>query len=118
DGAVGAALIESGIDKLVFTGSMKNGRSVAAAAGRHLVPMTLELGGKDAALVLDDADLERAAQGIAWAGNLNAGQACLSVERVYVVDAIADEFIDRLVETVRGLRVGLRSSLDEVDVCA
>lgn len=104
--ATGAALIAGGIDKLVFIGSTPNGRKAAALAGHHLVPLTLELGGKDAALVLADADLERAAAGIVWGANLNAGQTCLSIERVYVVEEIAQPFIERLVAQVQQLRVG------------
>jgi acyl-CoA reductase-like NAD-dependent aldehyde dehydrogenase len=108
----GRALVESGIDKLVFTGSVRNGRKVAAFAGEKLVPVTLELGGKDAAIVLEDADLDRAAAGIAWGANLNAGQACLSIERVYVAEAIADRFLDKLAENVRALRLGPGESAD------
>jgi succinate-semialdehyde dehydrogenase/glutarate-semialdehyde dehydrogenase len=116
-GPTGAALIEAGIDKLVFTGSVRNGRKVAALAGEHLVPLTLELGGKDAAIVLEDADLDRAAAGIAWGANLNAGQACLSIERVQVVEAVADRFLDQLAANVRSLRVGPGTDAS-VDVCA
>jgi succinate-semialdehyde dehydrogenase/glutarate-semialdehyde dehydrogenase len=116
DATTGAALIESGIDKLVFTGSVANGRKVAALAAQHLVPVVLELGGKDAALVLEDADLARAAAGIAWGGNLNAGQACLSVERVYVVAQVADDFVARLAAEVSRLRVG--AGQGDVDVAA
>jgi succinate-semialdehyde dehydrogenase/glutarate-semialdehyde dehydrogenase len=105
-GETGAALIASDIDKLVFVGSVATGRTVASLAGQNLVPVTLELGGKDAAIVLADADIERAAAGIAWGGNLNAGQTCLAIERVYVVDDIAEPFIKRLVQAVQGLRVG------------
>jgi succinate-semialdehyde dehydrogenase/glutarate-semialdehyde dehydrogenase len=90
---------------------------VAALAGEHLVPATLELGGKDAAIVLPDADLDRAAAGIAWAGNLNAGQACLSVERVYVAAPVAEPFLERLVAEVERLRVGL-GEREDVDVPA
>jgi len=106
DGATGAALIRAGVDKVCFTGSVATGRKVALAAAEHLVPVTLELGGKDAAIVLEDADLDRAAAGIAWAGMMNAGQACLSVERVFVVEAVADAFIEKLVREVARLRVG------------
>lgn len=105
-GETGAALIASGIDKLVFVGSVATGRKVAALAGQHLVPLTLELGGKDAAIVLADADVDRTAEGIAWAANLNAGQTCLAIERVYVVDEIAEPFVQSLCEVVKGLRVG------------
>lgn len=105
-GETGAALITSDINKLVFVGSVETGRKVAALAGQYLVPVTLELGGKDAAIVLADADIDRAAEGIAWGGNLNAGQTCLAIERVYVVAEIAEPFIQRLVEVVQGLKVG------------
>jgi acyl-CoA reductase-like NAD-dependent aldehyde dehydrogenase len=108
----GAAVIASGINKLVFVGSVPTGRKVAALAGQHLVPITLELGGKDAAIVLADADINRAAEGIAWAANLNAGQTCLAVERVYVVEEVAEPFVQRLVDVVRGLRVGPGSDPD------
>jgi len=106
DGATGAALVAAGIDKLVVTGSVATGRKAGVLAAEHLVPVTMELGGKDAAIVLEDADLERAAAGIAWGANLNAGQACLAIERVYVVDAIADRFERALADEVRALRVG------------
>jgi acyl-CoA reductase-like NAD-dependent aldehyde dehydrogenase len=105
-GDTGAALIASGINKLVFVGSEATGRKVAALAGQHLVPVTLELGGKDAAIVLADADLERAAHGIAWGANINAGQTCLAIERVYVQREIAEPFLQHLVEVVSNLRVG------------
>jgi succinate-semialdehyde dehydrogenase/glutarate-semialdehyde dehydrogenase len=111
-GETGAALIASGIDKLVFVGSVATGRKVAALAGQHLVPVTLELGGKDAAIVLADADVDRTAEGIAWAANLNAGQTCLAIERVYVVDEIAEPFIQSLCEVVKGLTVGLGADPD------
>jgi acyl-CoA reductase-like NAD-dependent aldehyde dehydrogenase len=106
DGSTGAAVVES-VDYVQFTGSTATGRRIAEVAARNLVPCSLELGGKDPALVLADADLDRAARGIAWGGLFNAGQACLSVERVYVEDAAYDEFVDRLVTIVNGLRQGL-----------
>ncbi|TAH38244.1 MAG: aldehyde dehydrogenase family protein [Planctomycetota bacterium] len=95
-GDLGAALIESGIDKLCFIGSSRVGRLVYAAAAQRMIPVTLELGGKDAALLLEDADLEDAADGILWAGLANCGQACASVELVYVPDALRADFIARL----------------------
>jgi acyl-CoA reductase-like NAD-dependent aldehyde dehydrogenase len=106
DGAVGQGLIAAGIDKLVFTGSVAVGRQVARLAGEHLLPLTLELGGKDVAIVLATADLQRAAQGIAWSANVNAGQACLAVEQVFVESAVADEFLHALHQTYANLRVG------------
>ncbi len=106
DGSVGQALIAAGIDKLVFTGSVAVGRQVARLAGEQLLPLTLELGGKDVAIVLADADLQRAAQGIAWAANVNAGQACLAVEQVYVEAAVADACLHALRQAYANLRVG------------
>ncbi len=84
EGAAGAALIDSPIDKLIFTGSVATGKRVAEAAARKLLPVVLELGGKDPMIVLDDADLEIASSGALWGAFMNAGQTCLSVERCYV----------------------------------
>ena len=91
----GAALLEAGVDKISFTGSVATGRRVAEACGRALIPCTLELGGKDPMIVCDDADLERAARGAVYGAFCNAGQVCTSTERVYVVDRVADEFTRR-----------------------
>ena len=96
DGKTGADLIEAGVDKISFTGSVATGRKVAAACGVRLIPCSLELGGSDAAIVLEDADLGRAASGIAWGRFSNAGQTCVAPKRVFVVDAIYDEFAARL----------------------
>ena len=99
------ALIESGIDAVVFTGSVPTGRKVAAAAAARLIPCSLELGGKDAAIVLADANLDRTALGIAQWSMFNSGQDCSSIERVYVESAVAEAFVERLVKVVGGLRV-------------
>lgn len=117
-GATGAALIDAGIDYCVFTGSVATGRKVAAACGERLIPYTLELGGKAPAVVCADADLDRAAQAIAWGGFANAGQVCASVERVYAVDAVHDALVERIVRCARELRQGDASSGAEVDVGA
>jgi acyl-CoA reductase-like NAD-dependent aldehyde dehydrogenase len=108
-GDVGAALIKARPDKVAFTGSVATGRRVAAMAGELLIPCTLELGGKDAAIVLADADIRRSANGIAWAALHNAGQACLSIERIYVERPIAatlteaiQQVIDKHVRAVPG----------------
>ncbi|MBI2390014.1 MAG: aldehyde dehydrogenase family protein [Deltaproteobacteria bacterium] len=105
-GDVGAALVSSGPDLIVFTGSVPTGRKIAEAAARALTPVSLELGGKDAAIVLDDADVERAARGIVWGAFNNAGQNCASIERVYVHEKIAGALVDRMVALTRQLRVG------------
>ena len=96
DGATGAALAESAVDVLAFTGSTRVGKQVAAEAAKRLTPVILELGGNDAMVVLEDADLKQTARAAVWAGMLNAGQACISVERLYVVDSVYDEFLTNL----------------------
>jgi succinate-semialdehyde dehydrogenase/glutarate-semialdehyde dehydrogenase len=102
----GAALVGSRVDKVVFTGSVATGRAVATACAARLTPYVLELGGKDAMLVLDDADVERAVDGALWAGFCNAGQVCASVERIFVAEPLHERFVERLVERASGLRVG------------
>jgi acyl-CoA reductase-like NAD-dependent aldehyde dehydrogenase len=115
DGATGAALIHSKIDKLVFTGSVATGKRIAAAAAERLLPVVLELGGKDPMLVLDDADVDVASSAAVWGAFVNAGQTCLSVERCYVQRSLYEEFLRACVEKTKKLRVG--SGLDrETDV--
>jgi acyl-CoA reductase-like NAD-dependent aldehyde dehydrogenase len=104
-GATGAALIEH-VDMIMFTGSTKTGRKVAEAAARRLIPASLELGGKDPMIVLSDADVERAANFAAYFSMQNAGQTCISIERVYVEEPVYDEFVAKVSEKVRALRVG------------
>jgi len=106
DGSTGAALTESLIDKIFFTGSVATGRKVMAAAAKRPIPVELELGGKDAFIVCHDAPLQRAAKAAVWGGLLNCGQACTSVERILVVDAVYDRFVKLLLEEVRAIRVG------------
>jgi len=106
DGETGAALVESGVDKVSFTGSVSTGRKVGESCARRLVPCTLELGGKDPMIVCADADLDRAAGGALAGAFFNAGQICFSTERVYVVDAAYDEFVRRVVERTKALRQG------------
>ncbi|MDP6934863.1 MAG: aldehyde dehydrogenase family protein, partial [Myxococcota bacterium] len=106
DGQTGAALIEGGVDKVTFTGSVATGRKIGEACGRNLVPFTLELGGKDPMIVLEDARIERAAAGAVFGGLMNTGQFCSGIERVYVVRGVADDFIARVVERVKSLQKG------------
>ncbi|AKT40169.1 aldehyde dehydrogenase family protein [Chondromyces crocatus] len=103
-GDVGAALIEAGVDLVVFTGSVATGRKIAVACAEKLIPTSLELGGKDAAIVLADCNLERTARGVVWGAFTNAGQNCASVERVYVERSIADSFTERVTALARELR--------------
>jgi len=105
-GDVGQALIEAHPDKVFFTGSVFTGRRVGEACARHLIPSVLELGGKDAMLVLRDADLEVASSAAVWGSYTNCGQVCLSVERLFVEEPVAKEFVRRCKEKTQKLRVG------------
>jgi acyl-CoA reductase-like NAD-dependent aldehyde dehydrogenase/uncharacterized protein YceH (UPF0502 family) len=105
-GLTGAALVEADIDLVCFTGSYPTGRQVARAAAERLVRVQLELGGKDAAYVADDVDIEEAALGVAEGGFYNGGQSCSATERVYVHEAVWEPFVAALVEVVSAYRVG------------
>jgi acyl-CoA reductase-like NAD-dependent aldehyde dehydrogenase len=105
-GSTGAALAKSGVDKIAFTGSAATGKRVMMAAAERLTPVLLELGGKDAMIIDSDADLEKAAEAAVYGGLTNCGQACISVERVYVAEAVHDRFVEEVVKQVRDLKVG------------
>src|SRR6266550_4754836 len=105
-GEVGQALIDAWPDKVLFTGSVTTGRRVAEACARKLIPSVLELGGKDAMIVLADADLEVASSAALWGGYTNCGQVCLSVERLFVEQAVAEKFLALCVEKTKKLRIG------------
>ena len=92
-GDTGAALVDADTDVIAFTGSPSVGRSIAAQAARLLKPTLLELGGKDAQIVLEDADIKDAARAAITFGVFNGGQQCVGIERVYVVDDIYEEFM-------------------------
>jgi acyl-CoA reductase-like NAD-dependent aldehyde dehydrogenase len=94
------------VQTIMFTGSVPVGRRVMELASRNLTHVVLELGGKDPMIVLDDADVEKAVRGALWAGFMNTGQSCASVERVYVDRRIAEPFLERLVTLAKALRVG------------
>ncbi|MFU8806925.1 MAG: aldehyde dehydrogenase family protein [Bradymonadaceae bacterium] len=104
-GDVGAALIGAGIDALTFTGSVATGRKIAARAGELLIPCSVELGGKDAAIVLADCDMDRTLVGVAQWATHNCGQNCAAIERIYIEERIADEFVGRLGKIFDTLRV-------------
>ena len=106
DGSAGAALLNTGIHKIIFTGSVATGKRVAHAAAGRLLPVVLELGGKDPMIVLEDADLEVATSAAVWGAFMNAGQTCLSVERCYVHESIYQKFLERCVEKTAKLRLG------------
>ncbi|OBI47510.1 aldehyde dehydrogenase [Mycobacterium kyorinense] len=103
--AVSEAVIDN-VDYLQFTGSSATGRKVMERAARRLTPVSLELGGKDPMIVLEDADIDLAAHAAVWGAMFNAGQTCVSVERVYVLEAVYDKFVDAVVRDVKALQVG------------
>ncbi len=107
-----AAYIEAGPDFLFFTGSTENGRSIAKRAAEHLIPAVLELGGKDAAIVFADCNVERAVEGIVYGAFSNAGQVCVGTKRLYVEHTIYPDFVERLVRRMEQLRVGLATDSD------
>lgn len=110
-GETGEAVVEA-VDFVQFTGSTSTGRRVATRCAELLKPVSLELGGKDAAIVLEDADLDRAAHGIVWGGIFNSGQVCISVERVYVVDEVYDRFVEKVSAALESLKQGSRARDD------
>jgi acyl-CoA reductase-like NAD-dependent aldehyde dehydrogenase len=105
-GEVGQALIDASPDKVMFTGSVATGRRVAESCAKKLIPSVLELGGKDAMIVLADADLEVASSAAVWGSYTNCGQVCLSVERLFVEQSVAEKFTALCVEKTRKLRLG------------
>lgn len=107
-GETGTAIVDQ-VDMIQFTGSTRTGRKIAVRAAERLIPTSLELGGKDAMVVLSDADIERAVGGAVWGGLFNAGQSCIAVERVYVEEPVHDEFVSRLTSEVQKLRQGMDS---------
>ncbi|MDO9356900.1 MAG: succinic semialdehyde dehydrogenase [Solirubrobacteraceae bacterium] len=117
DGETGAALVDRA-DFIMFTGSTATGRKVGARCGERLIPCSLELGGKDPMIVLEDADVERAANvAVEWSMR-NSGQICLSVERAYVTAPVYDEFVSKVTQKVRALRQGEPREEGSVDVGA
>ncbi|HEY1974665.1 MAG TPA: aldehyde dehydrogenase family protein [Pseudonocardia sp.] len=111
-GETGAAVVDA-VDMIQFTGSTQTGRKVGVRAAERLIPCSLELGGKDAMIVLDDADLDRAVGGAVWGSMFNAGQACISVERCYVHEAVYDDFLDKLTAAVTQIRQGTDTDLSK-----
>ena len=114
DGSTGAALVEAGVDKIMFTGSVTTGKRVAQSAAKRLTPVVLELGGKDPMIVLEDADVETAAAAAVWGAFSNSGQACASVERCYVHESVARRFIESVLENTRSLKqnIGIGEDAD------
>ncbi|MGW5311370.1 aldehyde dehydrogenase family protein [Nocardia thailandica] len=106
-GDTGRALVESDVDMIAFTGSTATGKRIAAAAAERLIPVVLECGGKDAAIVAEDADIVAAADAIAWSAMANSGQTCVGAERCYVVESVLEEFLAELTKKVADLTPGV-----------
>ena len=113
DGETGACITEAGVDKISFTGSVRTGRIIAQSCGRQLIPCTLELGGKDAMIVCEDADIDRAAAGAIVGSCMNTGHYCCGTERIYVVEKVYDEFLAKVIEGTRKLRQGADLGFEE-----
>jgi len=111
-GRVGQTLIDQPVDKVAFTGSVQTGKSVMKSAAEHLTPVLLELGGKDAMIVLADADLDRAAAGAVWGAFTNCGQTCMAVERVYVLEEVYEPFVRKVIEITNKIRQGQGRNAD------
>ncbi len=112
DGRVGAALTQAAPDLIFLTGSTATGKKIMQTASETLTPVALELGGKDAMIVLEDADLEAAARWGVWGAFFNAGQTCMSIERVYVVESRYEEFLRLALEYTRDFKLGYSSELN------
>ncbi|CAM3764741.1 aldehyde dehydrogenase family protein [Smaragdicoccus niigatensis] len=106
-GATGAALCHANVDKIAFTGSTATGKKIMAACAEKPIPVVLELGGKDALIVADDADVKAAADAAVFGGFANAGQTCVGVERVYVVESVRDEFLAAVKEELSHVKAGV-----------
>jgi acyl-CoA reductase-like NAD-dependent aldehyde dehydrogenase len=106
-GETGAALVSGGVDLVVFTGSIRNGKRVIEESAKALVPVILELGGKDPMIVCDDAQLEQAAHTALAGSFMTAGQMCLATERIYVFDSVHDAFVTEVMKVARELRPGV-----------
>jgi acyl-CoA reductase-like NAD-dependent aldehyde dehydrogenase len=111
-GETGAALVDAAPDKIMFTGSVATGKKIAAAAAKNLTSVVLELGGKDPMIVFDDANLELAAGAAVWGAFCNAGQACSSVERLYVQESVAGELTRKIIEKTKELKQGSGENAD------
>jgi len=110
----GSAITSARVDKIVFTGGTETGRDVMSSASENLTPVILELGGKDAMIVCDDADIDRTVEGATWCSFVNSGQVCVSVKRIYVQEKIYDTFIDKFLSSVKSLKQG--NGWDDPDI--
>ena len=102
----GKALTESAVNKISFTGSTRTAKKVAASCAERMIPVVLECGGKDPVIVDTDADLKLAAEYALWSAMANAGQSCIGAERVYVVESVAEQFIEIITKMAKKIEVG------------
>jgi acyl-CoA reductase-like NAD-dependent aldehyde dehydrogenase len=103
---IGDALIEGGPNKIMLTGSSTTGRKIMEKAAKYLIPVELELGGKDPMIVFEDVNLERASSATVWGSLLNCGQACVALERIYVQDKVYDKFVNLVVDKLKKVKQG------------
>lgn len=106
DGQTGADIVNGDINKIVFTGSTRTGKIIAEQCAKRLIPFTLELGGNDAMIICDDANLDHAAHGALWGGCVNSGHFCCGIERVYVEKGCYDSFMEKLLAQAKLLKQG------------
>lgn len=102
----GKALTQSKVNKISFTGSTRTAKKVAASCAESMIPVVLECGGKDPVIVAKDADIKLAAEYALWSAMANAGQSCIGAERVYVVESVAEEFIQTITKMAKEIEVG------------
>jgi acyl-CoA reductase-like NAD-dependent aldehyde dehydrogenase len=117
-GDTGAALVRSGVNKILFIGSVGNGRRIIEGSAEHLTPTVMELGGKDPMIVCDDADIEKAVHSALGGTFINLGQNCVASERIIVFESVYDEFVQKVTEITRNLRQGVPKKDGNVDVGA
>ncbi len=113
---IGAALVKSDVNRIIFTGSVDIGKHIMQQAAQTLTPVTMELGGKDPMIILEDAHLDRAIKGAVWASFINSGQVCVGVKRIYVHEEIYDEFIQKFKTQVEALKQGWGWDNPDIDV--
>jgi len=117
-GDTGAALVRSRVQKILFIGSVNNGRRIIEGSAEHLTPVIMELGGKDPLIVLDDADMQKAVHSALGGSFINLGQNCIASERIIVLDAVYDRFVTELARIASGLRQGVPQRDGKLDVGA
>lgn len=114
DGHTGELLVRSGVNKICFTGSTSTGKKIMAAAAENLIPVALELGGKDPMIVFEDSDIDIATSAAVYGAFFNAGQVCASIERLYIQKKIYDEFLRLMIEKTGKLRIGTENGKADV----